>query len=214
MPRNPFACSRFETALIYHQNILLDPKPEAIGVTGTNVWQFCANGMYDPDVTGTGHQPMYYDNYSNIFARYRVKYSTISVTVVNTQTSIVGRDSYNYRLFVLRDSTSGITTEFAPDMGEVIEEGGPNIKWRYVGPSTTGRLPRLRHSCNPARLTGRPAGDDTLESDTGSNPSQSCYYYVGITSADGNTDPPSVYLSITIRFFCEFFDRILIQHQN
>lgn len=219
MFRNPMASSRVKTTLRYCTNIQLDPKPEALGVTGSNLWQFGANGLYDPDITGTGHQPMYFDNYAALYRQYRVTRSKISVTVVNTSvntatTGPVLQPNYSYRLFILADGSNGLTNEYPANMGDQIEEGGPNLKWRFVAPSLTGRLAKLKNQCVPYKLCNLGYKDDTLDALTTTNPAQSCYYYIGITSSDGVTDPPSVYLYVTITYYVEFFDHQNIQTQN
>lgn len=49
----------------------------------TWVQNFSANGMYDPDITGTGHQPMYYDQASAVWAHWTVVGSKITVKFTN-----------------------------------------------------------------------------------------------------------------------------------
>jgi len=220
--RNPFTMSKVSTVLRYNQVISLNPTAGELGSTGSNVWQFSANGMYDPDITGTGHQPLYYDNYTALYDRYHVKYSTITVTVVNhfvnTATSnssgtVTTQPNYSYKLFILKDATIA-TTEYPTDIQQILEAGGSNIKWRFVAPSLIGKLPKLKMGCSPHRLANTMFKDDGMLSYTNSNPSQPVYYYVGISTADGNTDPPSVYLNVDIKYYCDFFDRKVDQNQQ
>lgn len=51
----------------YCQSVKLDP---GAGVIATQV--FSANGLYDVDITGTGHQPMGFDQYAAFYNNYRV----------------------------------------------------------------------------------------------------------------------------------------------
>lgn len=214
--RNPLAALKVRTVLNYQTSISLNPTANVLNATGTNVYQFSSNGLFDPDITGTGHQPMYFDNYSAVYKRYRVVKSAITVTVVNhfvnTATTVATVPNYSYRLFILNDGTPGASNEYAPDMTSQLEEGGPNLKWRFVAPSLTGRLPKLKHKVVPSRLCNLTPLDDSLEAPINALPAQSTYFYVGITSADGNTDPPAVYLYVQIRYWCEFFDREQFQN--
>lgn len=220
--RNPFTMDKVTTNLRYCTNISLNPQPEAL-TSVTNIWQFCSNGLFDPDTTGFGHQPMYFDNYSALYQKYRVIRSSIHVTVVNhfvntaTSTStgtVTIQPNYSYRLFIANDGTSGSTTDFAANMEQMIEEGGPDIRWRFIAPSLNGTLPKLRHFVTPAKLKNLSPKDDSLEAVVTLNPAAATYWYVGIAAADGNTDPPAVYLYVTINYVVEFFDRKNVQAQN
>lgn len=219
--RNPFTMSRMSTVLKYNTNFSLNPTAGSMGATGTNIWQFTSNGLYDPDITGTGHQPLYFDNYAALYSRYKVKYATIKVTCINhtVNTSVhngsaqVDTTNYSYKLFILKEATTS-TSEYPANIEQVIEAGGPMVAWRFVGPSLTGKLPSLKSSFSPHKLHNLSYKDDTLCAPTNANPSRSGYWYVGITSADGVTDPPSVTLNATITYYVDFYDPVRLQPQN
>jgi len=46
---------------------------------------FSCNDIFDPDTSGTGHQPLYHDTFQSIYDHYAVISSTITVTYVNNQ---------------------------------------------------------------------------------------------------------------------------------
>lgn len=56
------------------------------GLLGT--YQFSCNGLYDPNITGTGHQPMYFDQLAAIYNHYTVLKSTCKVRVTNGVSSV------------------------------------------------------------------------------------------------------------------------------
>lgn len=51
---------------------------------------FAANGAFDPDITGTGHQPYYFDQFMAIYQRFRVIRSAIEFTYVPVATTSAG----------------------------------------------------------------------------------------------------------------------------
>ena len=56
----------------------------AISSGGTyGQYTYRGNSCFDPDETGIGHQPMYYDQYAAVYSKYKVKYSRIRVTAAN-----------------------------------------------------------------------------------------------------------------------------------
>lgn len=57
------------------------------GVTGLNQYVWNLNSLYDPDQTGTGAQPTYFDQLTAVYAKYRVYGCMIEVTVFNRQPS-------------------------------------------------------------------------------------------------------------------------------
>jgi len=220
--RNPLGSINQKAVLHYNTNISLDPQAEILGpFTGSNVYQFCGNSLYDPDQTGAGHQPMYFDNYMSVYEKYRVNYAQITVTVINHAVNTLGSvadlptsfPNYSYKLFIFADTSLG-TSDFPSFMNNILEEGGAQLKWRFIAPSLTGKLPKLKHSASPHYLARKPFKDDTLEGTASSGPSQPLWFYIGMTSADGVTNPPSVYLNVHIKYYCEFYDRKFNQGQN
>lgn len=50
-------------------------------------YQWRANGMYDPNYTGTGHQPLYFDQLSTIYDHFTVVKSYIKLTLANASST-------------------------------------------------------------------------------------------------------------------------------
>lgn len=55
----------------------------------TTGYVFAANGLYDPDLSSTGHQPMYFDQYTAIYDQYVVIGAKIKVTGANDGSTAV-----------------------------------------------------------------------------------------------------------------------------
>jgi hypothetical protein len=68
-----------------------ETKPIVCTAGAINSYQFSCNGMYDPNITGTGHQPMYFDQMSAIYDHYTVfKSEIIYEFLVKTADQMVG----------------------------------------------------------------------------------------------------------------------------
>ena len=52
-------------------------------VAGLSTFVFSCNGMFDPNSTGAGHQPLYYDQLTAVYDHYTVLKSRIKVTYGN-----------------------------------------------------------------------------------------------------------------------------------
>lgn len=115
--------NRFATKLRYVD--YAEINPDVAGVAGVHV--VCANGLYDPNITGVGHQPRgfdqimpLYDHYIVIGAKITVQFMTklatnqeammIGVALKDTSTVYADPNSYlegrNIRSSVLRSTTS------------------------------------------------------------------------------------------------------------
>jgi hypothetical protein len=51
-----------------------------------NDYQFRLNSIFDPDLSGTGHQPYGYDTFATLYNRYRVFKCDYDITIVNQST--------------------------------------------------------------------------------------------------------------------------------
>ena len=216
---NPFSRNTEKIILKYSTNVQMDPKPTVLGVGGTNSYVFQLNNLFDPDTTGVGHQPMYFDNMATLWSKYKVDFAKIKVTVVNSTANtavynagVVTQPTQNYKLLLIKDLQAG--TDIPSTINELIEQRSSNIKWRFVSPQFNGSLPSISMHSAPHKDTNRSYKDDTLLSLTTAGPSQGIYCGIYITSADGVTDPPVCYLDVQITYYATFYDRLTNQPAN
>jgi len=81
---DPFP-SRATALLRYNETIEIAPTT---GVSGH--YLFRANSIFDPNFTGTGHQPYGHDTYQSIYNHYQVLKATCVVTPVNAVDCVFG----------------------------------------------------------------------------------------------------------------------------
>lgn len=82
-PWVPLFPARTTRRLRYSTNVTLS---SASGAVATHV--FAANGLFDPDITSTGHQPMGFDQMMLSYNHYCVKTARIRASFKNTTTSV------------------------------------------------------------------------------------------------------------------------------
>lgn len=148
------------------------------GIPGTIAeYFFSANGMYDPNITGVGHQPIGFDEISNFFDHYTVIYSKITIAWENNSTRgcIVG--------VKVNDNTTsnGTITNF-------IENG--NNKWTSMPQAATGGEVRMMTmDVVPHKFLGRPnpLSEDDLRGSATSNPAEQCYWQLGFGTKENTS---------------------------
>lgn len=190
LQRTGFAKSAL-VKLRYTTTLSLNP---GAGTPGTNV--FSANGLYDPDITGVGHQPMSFDQWMTFYDHYTVLGSKISANFMNPFASFLlcGID--------LRDKASAVTTNI-----ENIAENAGTI-YTNLEPVGSGRpMKTLRKTFSAKKFfTKRNVRDEKdLEGTSGANPVEQAYFHVWLMSADGSSDPGATFpVQVTIEYIALF----------
>lgn len=132
---------------------------------------FIANGLFDPDISGSGHQPMGFDQMMAVYTTYHVIRSTITVTgLPELNGACLG-------IYLSPDTTS-IT-----DPIRLVENG--LMKIVHLGTSVDGsaRINSVTLSCDVPSYFGRTRGrnilnDDNLGGTSAANPFEGVYFGV------------------------------------
>lgn len=210
---NPFSKDYEMVQLKYSELITMNPTVDSLTTgNGTSGHQFSFNNLWDLNWTGIGGQPMYRDNYAQVFDKYKVSFAKIKITVVNHSvntavwngSAVVAQPNSSYRLAILRDIDS---SDYPSNMEALLQQNASNCKWRYVAPQLNGRLPTLSMKCAPHKTAGVSYGDDTLTADQSNPPAKNVKASIFIVSGDGITDPPEVRLRVEMTYYVKFFDR-------
>jgi len=91
----------------YRENIRLTTPVSTTYI----IHSFSCNGMYDPNISGVGHQPLYFDQLAAVYNHYTVIGSKITITMVTPGPTDGGARCY---LNVNDDSTlSGYVKEYS-----------------------------------------------------------------------------------------------------
>lgn len=190
------------TKIRYVDTIALSASLDAIGA---NVFRM--NSLFDPDLTGTGHQPMYFDQLcgavgSAPYSRYRVLSSTMNVTFSPKVVTLAGGTVYGpFTCGILTTATSGI---YAANASALCEAS--NCKWTVLGEKNGGNnVKKLSVTYVPSRDLGVDTGDDTIAAAYNANPTQ--VFFASPWKVDQNATGGTVFALVEIVYNVEFFDR-------
>lgn len=172
------------------------------GINGTTpaVFSFSTNSLHDPNTTGAGHQPMGYDQLSNIYQKYQVLGAKIKIRVQNGSTqsgALVG-------LFVTNSSTIGAQT-----VGNLLEQKASKAKI-MLGPQGSG--PNTGFSTHTwslrKELKGvRGAGDD-YSANVGASPSIQNYFMIWMGPMDAANTSGKVNIYAEVDYIVRWYDPI------
>lgn len=188
--------NRFATKLRYCETFTIDPGE--IGVTGVHV--ISHNGLYDPNITGTGHQPRGFDELMSMYDHYTVVGSKLSATF--TTAGIAGAGGPLIVGIACKDDT---TIRF--DKNDYME--GRNVVSRILNRSATENDSHsviLKKSCSTRKFLGisHPLSNALIRGDASSNPNEQAYYHIFAAIVTGLADAPVIECSIIVDYLVVF----------
>jgi len=179
------------TQLTYHE-FALSINP-AIGAAG--VYVFAANGLYDPNITGVGHQPLGFDQYMALYNEYLVIGSTIKVTFNNSNNAVAFCGIF---LEDFNGTSSNMTTYV---------ENGNGVYSVMDATATGGAVKTLTHLADIQKFSAQKIDQgDVYVGTAAANPTDTHFYHVVIAPFDGATDLGSTLISVEIRYDVVFRD--------
>lgn len=191
--------TKFTAKLRYVDVISFDPSA---ATAGKHV--FRANGMIDPDVTGTGHQYYGSDELKALYAFYRITSSKIKVTQIVDSTSNVLPGVWG----VYRDTDTTLDHNLARNM---IESGK---RWKlHLGATTSqsnsGNTRSIQSSSFSLRNMSPDERDKSIAvaSDPGTGQSD-FHYIIWGGGLDGVVNPGKMTFMVELTAVCEFTEPI------
>lgn len=186
----PSRSKAYHGTLIYSEQINLNP-----GVTGIAQYVFASNGLYDPDITGAGHQPAGFDQLMGLWNEYVVVASEIKVSFTNASTDAVG-------------VTCGIShVDSATTSGDfrVYIENGQTV-WGKIATRAGMDKITLTNNVNIRDISTQDIfNDDNFSGTSAKNPNDTHYWHIWVY-ADQGTDIGSVYATVEITYDSYFRD--------
>ncbi len=178
-------------------------NPGAAGLA-THTWR--ANSIFDPDLTGTGHQPLMRDEYALLYGQYRVLSTKIKATLVTSSTAgnVI---PCLYGVYRDVDTTLGYTLATS-----IIEDQRNKGGWKLGGPAgmIDHPLPSVRTSFNARSFLSKEGNSHATA--IGSNPAagqDSAFFQLWAGSVAGN-DPGAIQFLVQMDFIVEFSDPAVV----
>lgn len=187
LTRTPlFPSAVLQRNMLYYDYQLSATMPN----TGLAVtYLYTANGAWDPDITGSGHQYMGYDQMMAMYEQATVVRSTLTVTFL---------PGHQLRASLgLNPDTTAIT-----DPVKIMENGLVVTEASPVG-VTQNKLPSMTLDCDVRKYFGRHTyqdllNDDKLASTAGSNPTEQVYYALNFWQAFGINSTQNVSFDVCL----------------
>lgn len=209
----PLFPSRYKCMLRYQDQVSATTTTGAVGS-----WVFSANGLFDPNITGTGHQPAGFDQMMVSYEHYTVTRSRILVTFSNATAVAMPQIALSHRA-----ASTPLTI-----WSQLLEDG--LVRTSYLMPvGVKGCITTMNLSANVAQFGGV---DDLLDNpyyrgDITANPLEQSYFHVQVCdNVLGVT--ATVYFNVVIEYEAWFkeprtlsqsmkslmHDRLLVEHKS
>lgn len=161
-------------------------NPGTLGVPASYV--FSANGLYDPDVTGAGHQPRGFDQLIQLYDHYVVRKSTIKVTFLahsSNECNVCG--------IILQDDSSVSSTDL------ITELESRNTTYGGLAYGNGSIMRKLDFNAKSFFNIN----DRLMYGTSSSNPSDQAYFVVFVQPTDTIDNNP-VRIMVELIYDCEF----------
>lgn len=158
------------------------------------VWRI--NSIFDPDLTGVGHQPLGTDQYALLYSKYQVHgckldIKVISDTAVSFNGVIVASDTDSSSATVLVAQEDKLATPFS------------------IGPIGARNVYHFKKYFAMKQIHGKKRIDqiDDLAAAVGANPVDPIYAWIKVAAYD-NATTAKIYYNVRLTYYVEFFDPI------
>lgn len=162
------------------------------GFSVLNVGQrISCNGLYDPDKTGAGHQPMGFDQVMPLYDHYVVIAAKLTIQWTN-EGDVVPAQVGCY----INDAATSLTS-----VDEICENGyNKSVVLGVRGQSDSTRTMVI--SLNPNKFLGRskPLADPDLKGRITTNPNEECYFDLWASPNDGVSTMGNVIARYTVEY--------------
>jgi len=178
------------TTLRYTEPISINPL---VGAAGQYV--FSANGLYDPNITSSGHQPMGFDQLMTFYNHYEVIGAKIKMSIVPSS-EVTG---FNFGIKLDDNNTIA-----APGLDVICEHAMTSFK-THPGVGFSNGFD-VYSTFSSKKFFGDRAGDRETWGDASSNPTDQAYFICFISGMTSLQDIGAVPCMVTIEYVVKFHE--------
>lgn len=173
------------------------------GAATPQEYVFNGNNLFDPNRTGTGHQPLGYDQIKSMYNRYYVSACKIRVELWSASTGTY-TGAGNMIIVPNNDSTGLIATYTATNIME--QEHARRKAWANA--SSKDAKVVATHSMTTRRILSSPGSTSyDAQAQIAAAPVDAWYWHIVLASVD-DASLISVAFRVTLVYSCEFFERL------
>lgn len=171
-------------------------NPGAAGTCAVTV--FAANGLYDPDITGIGHQPSGFDQFMALYNEYVVTEASIEATFENTDTSYSQICGISLQDFATVATDCRVYTENGNVVTTVIGQAG----------GASAHIKTLKITCNQKFISKLQniLTENDFAGTASANPVDTAHFHVFCAPMNASVDAASVYARVVIKYKVLFRD--------
>lgn len=162
-----------------------------------DVMIFSCNGLFDPNISGIGHQPRGWDQMMALYDHYCVLKANISIIC-----AVVPATEPQFVSIALRDKASPAYAGYA----DILED-------RFVkhGVVAEGSPLTLSYTIDVGKFLGikNPVNEKDLWGDIGNNPTEQCYFHVSAFNMNGGSPSTGVQITYVVKY-----DTMLLEPKN
>jgi len=196
VPRAPGGLPGFLYAdLDYYQYLNIDPSASIANNT------LNCNSLYDPDQSGTGHQPNGYDQICAMYSRYVVLSSTLTAR-------FFPQGSANNTPLAGGCNTYDGSSPYPSGAITMLEQSNGTHVHFSKNSSTYITIPKIVHTFSATKWFGLKDISDNRESIgalTNASPTRRAYFLLWSGPIDESTDLDAIYVLVHIRFHAQFY---------
>lgn len=185
---------RMPARLVYEDLLTIAP-----GAT-LGSYVFRGNSLFDPDYTGTGHQPRYYDQLTAVYGRYKVLGSSITVEMINTSGG-----GGSGAVFAVTPNTEIITFTSWQTAAEL-----PQSRVSDIVPIGSVYPFKIDHRVTTTQICGLlpyQVNDEDWSATIGSNPLHIWYWNINVAAVNSAVNV-TVQVRVRITYDAVMYDRI------